>query len=194
MSNAEQLKAKGIQLFQQYDYEAAAKTFTEAEVAFREEGQPVMAAEMLVNIGLVHRALNEGQEAVEKMQQALVVFQEHEDALRVAQTLGNLGGAYAKIEDKEQAYNAYREAADILQELGEREMYGQTLLAMADLQMKDGKMMQGAATYQAGLEQLDNLTMNQRIIKGLSGTINRLTGAPPPPSHDDATESDDKQS
>lgn len=193
MSQAEALKEKGIKLFQQYDYEAAAKVFREAEEAYRSENQPLVAAEMLVNLGLVHRALNEGQQAIDLMQQALTVFQEHEDAMRMAQTLGNLGGAYIKLNDKEQAYNAYRQAADIFEELGEKEMYGQTLLAMADLQMKDGKMMQGAATYQAGLENLENLTMNQRIIKGLQGTINRFSGAGSlPQSQPDKSDKDDE--
>jgi tetratricopeptide (TPR) repeat protein len=176
MSQADTLKDKGIKLYQDYEYEQALQVFEQAKEAYQGEGKADMVAEMQVNMGLVHRALDEGQQAIEVMQQALKTFQNMADALRTAQTLGNLGGVYAKLDDHEQAYNCYRQAADIFEELGEKKMYGDTLLAMGNLQMKEGKFVAGAATYQAGLEEMENLSVNQRIIKSLSGTINRLTG------------------
>lgn len=176
MSSADELKDKGIELYQQYDYEAAAKAFEQAKEAYTADGKQDMAAEMMVNIGLIHRALNEGQQALDMMQQALRVFQDENDRLRTAQTLGNMGGVYAKMDDKEQAYNCYRQAADIFEELGKKNMYGETLLAMGNLQVKDGKFMDGAATYEVGLENMEKLSVNQKVIKGLLGVRNRFIG------------------
>ena len=87
-----------------------------------------------------------------------------------------MGGVYAALGDKEQAYNCYRQAADIFEDHGEKKLYGETLIAMGDLQVRDGKLMVGAATYEAGLEQLDDLSTSQKVMKGLLGIRNRLMG------------------
>jgi tetratricopeptide (TPR) repeat protein len=175
MATAKELQDQGVKLYQQKDYEAAARTFQQAQEAYAEEGRKDMVAEMQTNIGLVHRALGEHQQALNIMQTALLTFQEQGDPLRAAQVLGNMGGVYLELDDKEQAYNCYRQAADVFQELGEKQLYGETLLAMGALQLKDGKFMAGAATYEVGLEQLDNLTTSQKILQKLIGFRNGVT-------------------
>ncbi len=176
MATAQELQEQGVHLFQQRDYEAAARVFHQAMDAYAAEGRRDLMAEMQTNIGLVHRALGEHQLALEAMQAALRIFQELNDPVRVAKVLGNLGGVYAALGDREQAYNCYRQAADIFEEQGEKKLYGETLIAMGKLQVEDGKLMVGAATYEAGLEQLDQLSPTQRVLKGLLGIRNRLMG------------------
>lgn len=176
MSNASQLQEQGVKLFKQHDYEAAARTFQEAQAGYEADGEAMLAAEMQVNIGLVHRALGENQQALEQMQAALEAFQQANDELRIAKSLGNMGGVYVALGDKEQAYNCFRQAADIFKEQGENKLYGETLIAMGDLQMRDGKVMAGAATYEAGLDNLGELSASQKMIKGLMGVRNKLTG------------------
>lgn len=180
MSQAAELQSQGVKLFQQHDYEAAARAFRQAQEAYEAENNADLVAEMQVNIGLVHRALGENQQALEAMQAALYTFQERADVRRSAMVLGNLGGVYAALGDKEQAYNCYRQAADIFQDLGDKKLYGETLIAMGDLQVRDGKVMAGAATYEVGLENLDDLSASQKIIKGLLGFRNKLTGGGKP--------------
>jgi len=165
-----------VKLYDQRDYEASARIFQQAMEAYEAENQPEMVAEMQTNIGLVHRALGENQQALEVMQAALRTLQEHDDQLRIAKLMGNMGGVYKELGDKEQAYNCYRQAADAFQDLGEKEMYGETLIAMATMQVRDGKIWQGAATYEVGLENLDSLNVSQKMLKGLIGVRNRLTG------------------
>lgn len=176
MSTGKELQDQGVKLFGQKEYEAAATIFRQAQSKYEEEGAKDMAAEMLCNIGLVHQQLGENQQALDVMQQALEVFQSQEDALRAAKVLGNLGRVYLSLGDKEQAYTAYRSAADVFQELGENKLYGETMLAMGDLQVKDGKIGAGAATYEVGLSNIDDLNASQKIIKGLIGFRNKLTG------------------
>jgi tetratricopeptide (TPR) repeat protein len=177
MPTAQELQDQGVKLYKQRDYEAAARVFQQAQDAYNAEGKPDMAAEMQTNIGLVHRSLGEHQQALDVMQEALSTFQEQNDSLRVAKVLGNMGGVYAQLGDKEQAYNCYRQAADIFKEVGDKKLYGETLVAMGDLQMRDGKIMTGAATYEAGLDNLDSLSASQRVIKGLMGIRNKLSGS-----------------
>jgi tetratricopeptide (TPR) repeat protein len=176
VSQGQELQAQGVKLFQQQDYEDAARVFRQAQDAYEADGAKDLVAEMQVNIGLVHRALGENQQALESIQEALHTFQELQDARRTAMVLGNLGGVYVALGDKEQAYNCFRQAADIFEELGEKKLYGETLVAMGDLQMRDGKVMAGAATYEVGLENLDDLSASQKVIKGLLGFRNKLTG------------------
>lgn len=174
--SAETLKAEGVKLFGQHDYEAANRSFQQAKDAYEEANDYDMVAEMKVNIGLVHRALGEMQQALELMQEALSHFKDTGDQMRLAQVLGNLGGVYQALNDKEQAELSYRQAADIFRELGEERMYSDTLLALGEFQFKDGKILAGATTYQTALENRENLTGTQKIIKSLSGLIQRLLG------------------
>ncbi len=176
MSQAQELQEQGVKLFQQQDYEDAARIFRQAQDAYEADSAPDMVAEMQVNIGLVHRALGENQQALDMIQEALHAFQELQDTRRTAMALGNMGGVYVALGDKEQAYNCFRQAADIFEELGEKKLYGETLVAMGDLQVRDGKVMAGAATYEVGLENLDELNASQKVIKGLLGFRNKLTG------------------
>jgi tetratricopeptide (TPR) repeat protein len=180
VSQAQQFQDEGVKLFQQKDYEAAARLFQQALEAYEADGDVVMVAEMQTNIGLVHRSLGENQQALDAMQNALRSFQDRGDARRSAMVLGNMGGVYAALGDREQAYNCYRQAADIFQEIGEKKLYGETLIAMGDLQVRDGKVMAGAATYEVGLENVDDLSASQKIIKGLLGVRNKLIGGGKP--------------
>ena len=160
MVDANGLNEQGKRLFQQGDYETAYTVFEQAQRAYAEQGMVDQVAEMQVNMGLMKHTLGDSSTALTLMQQALETFVNMEDGLRTAQVLGNMGRVYLKLNDHEQAY----------------QFYGETLLAMADLQMKDGKMMSAAGTYEAGLEQLDDLNPNQKMIKNLLSIRNRFLG------------------
>jgi len=176
MTTAQEIQDRGVKLFQRKDYEEASRAFAQAQSLYETDGKPDMAAEMQVNIALVHRALSEHQQALEIMQTAVRTFQQMNDRKRMAMALGNLGGVYAVMGDHEQAYSSYRTAADIFDEIGEKKLHGETLVAMGALQVKNGKLGAGAASYEVGLSELDNLSPSQRILKGLIGIRNRITG------------------
>ncbi len=91
MSTAQEFQDQGVKLFQQKDYEAAARVFRQALDAYEAEDKKDMVAEMQTNIGLVHRALGEHQQALDTMQAALAIFQELNDPVRAAKVLGNYG-------------------------------------------------------------------------------------------------------
>lgn len=177
MSTAEAMKNQGIALFEQHDYEAAARSFQQAKEAYVAADQHDMVAEMKVNIGLVHRALGENQQALELMQEALRTFQDMKDLKRSAQVLGNLGGVYQALNDKEQAELSYRQAANSFRDLGEEMLYSDTLMALGAMQVRSGKFFMGAATYQVALENRPNLSFTQRIIKSLSTYIQSFSGS-----------------
>lgn len=170
------LQERGVKLYQQRDYEAAIKVFRQAQDQYDQAKQPDMVAEMKTNVGLSYRGLGQYQLALDEMQSALRTFQELGDSLRTAQVLGNMGGVYLEMGDKEQAYLCYRQAADTFLEIGEKELYGETLLAIARMQFRDGKIWMSAATYEVGLENLDKLSIGQQFLKRLFKIKNRLSG------------------
>jgi len=176
LTQADELKEQAIKLYARHDYEAANRIFQQAKDAYESASQYDMVAEMKVNIGLVHRSLGENQQALDLMQEALAYFKEQDDSLRLAQVLGNLGGVYEAINDKEQAEITYRQAAQLFQDLGEIGMYSDTMMALGAFQVRDGKLLAGAASYQIALEDRENLSGTQKIIRSLSNLINRLNG------------------
>lgn len=172
--DAKKLQDSGIAAYQKKNYEQAIQLFNQAADAYRAAGQEDKAVEMQVNIGLVHCALGENQQALDLMSAALATFQDMGDALRTAQVLGNMGGVYAALGDHEQAYTCYAQAADVFEELGEKQMHADTLVAMGTLQVKERKFIHGAETMEKGLDNLENLTRSQRMLKWVMKRRNQV--------------------
>ena len=176
MSDGAQLQAKGIREFQRGDYEKATATFEEAITAYEKEKNPVSVAEMKVNLGLCHRETDALEKAIALMEEGLAIFREHEDKHREAQVLGNLALAYSRQENDEQATTLYREAAALFREAGDDDNYGETVLALADLQFKSGNLVQAVGTFEAGLEHIRNPNQRQKMAKQLLVVKNRMLG------------------
>ena len=176
MSAAEEFQEQGIKLYSAQDFEGATRLFQQALEAYQSEDRPDMVAEMQTNIGLTHRALGEYQQALDVMQKALHTFQEMGDQCRAAQVIGNIGGVYRALDDKEQAYNCYRQAADIFLAIGQDKLYGETIIALAKMQVRDGKIWTVAAMYEVGLEHIDNLSTSQKILKKVIALRRRIIG------------------
>jgi tetratricopeptide (TPR) repeat protein len=178
MSRADELRDKGIELFHQYDYESAARTFQQAREAYAEAGRNDMVAEMKVNIGLVHRSLGETQQALEMMKEALNMFRDTGDELREAQVLGNIGGVYSALGETEQAELSYRRAAGIFRDNDRHEMYADTMMALGTMLFKQGQFSNAAVAYQVALERKENPKGTQKILKMLVNLVNKIIGNP----------------
>lgn len=176
MPTADELKDRGVAEYLRGDYELAVETFRAAAAQYGDDGVADMVAEMQVNLGLALHSLDQHDAALEQMTQAHAVFAQMKDAHRTAQALGNMARVYAGQGNSEQAITNYREAAAIFNELGDEENYGQTVLAIADLQLRGGQVMKAAATYEVGLEHVKNLNARQKLMKKLLGLRNRLGG------------------
>lgn len=183
MSSAQDLQAQGVKLFEEHDYEAAARLFQQAKDAYAEANQHDMAAEMKVNMGLVHRALGENQQALELMQEAHRTFEEQGDTRRVAQVLGNMGGVYLALNDKDKAHQAYRKAADTFRDMNDTDLYAKTLMAIGNMELRSFQIFKAVGTLQVAYEMIgDKLSPTQKITKSLLGFIGRLAGNNTPTS------------
>jgi len=179
MPTADELKEQGVAEYLRGDYERAAETFRAAAAHYEEDGVGEMVAEMKVNLGLALHSLGQHNAALEQMTEAHAVFVQMNDVRRTAQALGNMARVYAGQGNSEQAITNYREAAAIFNELGDEESYGQTVLAIADLQLRGGQIMKAAATYEVGLDFIKNPNTRQKVMKKLLGLRNRMSGGGP---------------
>lgn len=176
MSTGNELKIKGMRLFQEKHYDQAIETFRDAVNAFEGEENADQVAEMQVNLGLSLRNAKHYEDAIEEMQKGLQYFREHGDQHREAQALANAATAYAELDEKEQAETMYRTAAQIFRELGDDDSYGETILALADMQFHSGDYVLAVSTFEEGLQHIRNKSHRQKMMKQLLIAKNRMMG------------------
>lgn len=175
--SARDVKEEGLRLFHEGLYPEAASSFKEAREMFAAEGDKVEAAEMLNNLGVVHRMERDWEKAIAALEDAREAFAALGDHSREAQVLGNLGGLYASQGQREAATECLRGAADAFAELGDDQRRGETLLALGVQKWKSGDRQEGLVTYQAGLEMLEKPSAGQKALRGLLHLRTRLLGA-----------------
>ena len=100
---AQALKEEGLRLFQEGLYEEAADTFEQARGMFVADGNEIEAAEMVNNLGVIHRLHGKWDEAIASLEESRAKFALLGDRDREAQTLGNLGGLYASKGERDKA-------------------------------------------------------------------------------------------
>lgn len=175
-TTAEELKEEGLRLFREGLYEEATARFEQARGMFAAAGDEIEAAEMVNNLGVVHRMQGDWDAAIAALDEAKAIFVRLGDRSREAQALGNLGGLYASKREREKAKECLRQAAEIFAELGDVQRQGETLLALGTQQWKTGDRGGGLGTYEIGLQTLKKPTVGQRTLRGLLNLRNRLLG------------------
>lgn len=174
--SAQESKEEGLRLFQEGLYKEAAAKFGQAQETFAAEGDEIEAAEMVNNLGVIHRMQGEWDEAIAALDEARAAFVRLGDRDREAQALGNLGGLYASKGERDKAKECLRQAADIFAELGDDQRQGEILLALGVQMWKTEGRSAGLTTYEAGLQTLRKPTAGQKTLRGLLGLRTRLLG------------------
>jgi tetratricopeptide (TPR) repeat protein len=175
--SAQDMKEEGLRLFQEGLYPEAADVFEQARKMFIAEEDEIEAAEMLNNLGVVHRMQRDWGRAITALEEARAVFARLGDRNREAQVLGNLGGLYAGQGKREMAKECLQEAAVLFGDLGDEQRRGETLLALGVQHWKSGHRQEGLVTYQAGLEALKTPSVGQKALRSLLGLRSRLLGS-----------------
>jgi tetratricopeptide (TPR) repeat protein len=137
--SADQLKAQGMQLFQQKRYDEALTTFETAVTSYAAEENEHGRAEMLNNIGVIQRMKGNPQAAISALSEAGEIFSQVGDADKQAQTLGNLADLYAMNKQQDEAAKCYSEASALFAQIGEREHQAQVLRAYSLMRMRQGQ-------------------------------------------------------
>jgi tetratricopeptide (TPR) repeat protein len=175
--SAQDIKEEGLRLFQEGLYPEAADRFEQAREMFVEEQDDIEAAEMLNNLGVIHRMQRDWDKAIAALEEAQAAFRRLGDRNREAQVLGNLGGLHASQGERKRAKECLQQAANLFADLGDEQRHGETLLALGVQHWKSGDRQQGLLAYQAGLEALKRPSMGQKALRSLLNLRSRLLGS-----------------
>jgi tetratricopeptide (TPR) repeat protein len=175
--SAQDMKEEGLRLFQEGLYPEAADRFERAREMFVAEQEEVEAAEMLNNLGVIHRMQRDWDEAISALEEARTAFTRLGDRNREAQVLGNLGGLYASQGKREKAKQCLEDAASLFADLGDEQRHGETLLALGVQHWKSGDRQKGLTAYQTGLQVLKKPSVGQKALRGLLNLRSRLLGS-----------------
>lgn len=180
VSDAAQLKDEGLRLFQEKRYEEALTQFDQAYHAFSEASQTLDAAEMLNNMGVIHRITGNLNDASKALEQARETFAEAGDKQREAQVLGNLGPLYSKQKEIDKALESYELAISAFRELGDKKSEGETLMAKGILLFKKRRFMDAFAAYDAGILTVPQPTFRHRFMRFLLKLMDTIFKTPTP--------------
>ncbi len=163
----EQLAQEGQKKYQNGDYLAAAQSFEGAASGYRDQDDPLNAAEMENNRSV---ALLQAKDAPGALQAALdtdKVFAAAGDKRRQALALGNQAAALAALNRLDEAEAAYIQSGDLLKELGETDLRASVMQSLSQIQLRTGRQLEALATMQAGVTGVKKPSLRQRFLKRL---------------------------
>ena len=167
--DAKQIKDDGMKLYRDGRYEEAAAKFVEAQQAFAAEGNAKEAAECINNRGVCWRQAAKFDEATAAFEEARAAFQALNDSMGEAQVLGNLAALADSSGDGKQALDLYQQAVEIFEKLNAQDYVKDTYTAISKLKLKQRDFMGAITSFDAGLEQLDNPNLVERMARKILG-------------------------
>ena len=161
------LSAQAAQVYQEGDFENAARLFGEAAYAFQAQGGTVAAAEMKNNQSVALLQAGNAQASFDAVRGTAEVFAAAGDFRRQGMALSNEAAALEALGRFDEAAQNYRQAADMLEKAGEDQLRAAVMQALAGIQLRKGKVMDSVLSMQIGLMGLKQPTFKQKILRGL---------------------------
>lgn len=174
-----ELTEEAKKAYHQKDYLGAAKAYQAASQSFSQSDDMLSAAEVSNNASVAYLRAEKPESALQHALQTDEVFASAGDSRRQAIAFANQGAAYEAMGKLEEAEHAYQSSADLLKQLGDRELRPAVLKSLSSVQLRSGHQMEAMATMQAGLDQLENPGLIQKIMNKILKTpfdyFNRLS-------------------
>lgn len=161
------LAADAVRVYQEGDFENAARLFGEAASAFQAQGNGLDAAEMKNNQSVAFLQCGSAQASYDAALGTAEVFSAGGDHRREGMACGNLATALVALGRMDEAASAYRLAADALEKAGEDQLRASVMQALAGIQLRKGKIMEALLSMQIGLSGVKHPTLKQKILRGL---------------------------
>ena len=127
--------------------------FEQAAAAYRADGERALSAEMLNNLGVVYRAQKNYPAALTTIECALAEFRALADKPRAALALGNRGSVLLETGPLDRAAAALIESLDLLDPQTDKAARSEILRVLGEVRLKQGKLVEGLADYDAGLRE-----------------------------------------
>jgi tetratricopeptide (TPR) repeat protein len=166
-SDAEALKEEGLGLFKGGDYDRALAKFELSADAFAAVEDELGQAEMLNNIGVIHRLRGRPQAAVTVLDNAEKIFARLDEKNQLGQVLANLGDVHAANRDKAAAARCYSEAAATFAKDDDVEKQSQVLRALSLMRLRQGRWLGAMMHMEESLRVRPRISLPQRLFRGL---------------------------
>jgi tetratricopeptide (TPR) repeat protein len=148
-------------------YLESARLYNAAADSYRTSGDALMAAEMCNNSSVAYLQGGDAQAALAAVQDTPDQFAAEGDLRRQGLALGNLASALEGVGRLDEAMTTYQQSAEVLQQAGETQLRSTVLQSLSALQLRTGHQLEALATMQAGIEQVEKPTVQQRALKKL---------------------------
>lgn len=161
------MAANATKVYQEGDFENAARLFGEAASAFQAENNAIDAAEMKNNQSVAYLQAGDAQGSYEAAHGTAEVFLAAEDFRRAGMARSNEATALETTGRKDEAIQLYRQAADDLEKAGEDQLRATVMMAVAGIQLRKWKIMEALLSMYVGLSGVKQPTLKQKILLGL---------------------------
>jgi len=165
MSDAKSIKEEGLNFYRAGRYEEAAAKFAEAQVMFVAAGDQKEAAECVNNRGVCWRQAAKWDEATAAFEEARPLFQALQDVVGEGQVVGNMIKVVEAQGDRPRAAELYQEAIDLFTKAGAKDYAKDTYTALSKMKLKQRDVAGAMTAFDAGLEQLDNPNLIEKMAR-----------------------------
>ena len=161
------LAADAARVYQEGDFDNAARLFGEAASAFQAQGNALDAAEMKNNQSVAFLQSGDAQASLDAALGTPEIFSTSGDFRREGMAHGNQASALQALGRLDEATKAYRLSAEALEKAGEDQLRASVMQALAGIQMRKGKLIDSLISMQNGLAGVRHPTLKQKILRGL---------------------------
>jgi tetratricopeptide (TPR) repeat protein len=167
ISDPQSLADQANRIYQEGDFENAARLYGEAASAFKATGNELEAAEMKNNQSVACLQNEEAQSALEAAAGTAEIFALAGDPRRQAIALGNEATALQALKRFDEAIAKYRQSAEAFRAADEDQLRASVMQAIAGMQLRRGKIMQALIDLQDGLASVRHPTLKQKFMRSL---------------------------
>jgi len=167
ITEVKDLAADAIRVYQEGEYENAARLFGEAASVFQTQGKELDAAEMKNNQSVALLQAGDAQGSFDSAHGTAQVFFASGDFRRQGMAFGNEATALTSLGRLDEAMQSYRLSAEALEKAGEDQLRATVMQALAGIQLRKGKIMDALLSMQIGLAGVKQPSLKQKILRGM---------------------------
>jgi tetratricopeptide (TPR) repeat protein len=149
------------------NYLSAANLFKAAADGFSSNKDELSAAEMTNNQSVALLQAGDAKSALELAMGTDLIFASKGDVKRQAMAIGNQAAALEKLGQPDKAIESYRKSGELFATIGEFELRAYVYQAISALQLKRGRYLEAYAIMRAGVMEVKEPNLTQRLLKSL---------------------------
>lgn len=154
-------------VYNEGDFENAARLYGEAASAFQAQGVAVTAAEMKNNQSVSLLQDKKAQQAYDVLAGTAEIFAAAGDTRRQGIACANEATALQALNRNDNAIEKYLQSGEAFKQAGEEQMYSSVMQAVAGIYLRRGKISESLNYLSASVSNLKNPTLKQKLIKFL---------------------------